>query len=77
MQPLLRTFFSLHIVVITASTKLTGEIFRVQHSLYAASKIELGRPSVCGKNGLVTNEKNNTNKNENFSLISCFPHTLS
>ena len=38
-----RTFFLC--VVISASTKLSVEIFAVWHSLYPVSKFELGRPS--------------------------------
>ena len=39
------------LAVITASMKLSGEIFAVQHSPYAVSKFELGRPSERGENG--------------------------
>ena len=39
------------VAVITASMKLSGEIFAVQHSPCAVSKFELGRPSERGENG--------------------------
>ena len=37
--------------VITASMKLSSEIFAVRHSPYAVSKFELRRPSEDGENG--------------------------
>ena len=43
--------FLLCVGVITASTKLSSEIFAVRHSLYAVSKFELCRPSERGENG--------------------------
>ena len=36
---------------VTASTKLSSEIFAVRHSPYAVSKFELRRPSERGENG--------------------------
>ena len=58
------------LAVITASMKLSGEIFAVQHSSYAVSKFELGRPSERGENGwehfFVTN--NNMKKKDNEIL---------
>ena len=41
----------LYVIIITASTEISGKIFSVQHSSYAMSKFELGRPSESGKNG--------------------------
>ena len=43
--------FLLCVDVITASTKLSGEIFAVRHSPYAVSKFEFRRPSERGENG--------------------------
>ena len=49
------------VVVIMACTKLSDKIFAVQHSPYAVSKFELGRPSEQRKNGwkqfFLTNKK--------------------
>ena len=39
------------VAVITAYMKLFGKIFAVQHSSYAVSKFELGRPSERRENG--------------------------
>ena len=39
------------VVIITASTKLSGEIFVVRHSPCAVSKFEHGRPSECEEIG--------------------------
>ena len=54
--------------IITASTKLSGEIFAVQHSPYAVSKFELRRPSERGENGWehFFTTKKNKNKNKNI-----------
>ena len=41
--------FFLCVGIITASTKLSGEIFADRHSPYAVSKFELRRPSKCKK----------------------------
>ena len=38
------------VAVITASTKLSSEIFAVQHSPCIVSKFEPGRPSELGEN---------------------------
>ena len=63
-----RTFF-LCVGVITASTKLSGEIFAVQHSPYAVSKFDLHRPSERGENGwehfFTTKNKNKKMKKDN------------
>ena len=69
------------VAVITASMKLSGEIFAVQHSPYPVSKFELGRPSKHGENGwehfFVTNKMMNMkkdNKNSrplNLVRVSC------
>ena len=66
MQPILPGGPSLlRVVVITAFTKLSGEIFTVRYSPYAVSKFEFGRPSERGENGwkhfFVTNENKNMN----------------
>ena len=45
-----KTFF-LCVVVITACTKLFGELFTVQHSPYPVSKFERGRSIKCSENG--------------------------
>ena len=42
--------FLRYVVAITASTKLSGEIFAVQQSPYAVSKFDLDRPSEHGEN---------------------------
>ena len=65
-----RGSFFLNVVVISASMKLSAEIFAVQHSPYPVSKFELGRPSKHGENGwehfFVTNKNMNMKKdNEN------------
>ena len=39
------------VAVITASMKLSGKIFTVQHSPYPVSKFELGKRSERGENG--------------------------
>ena len=52
MRPILLGWpFFLCVGIITASTKLSGEIFAVRHSPYAVSKFELRRPSERGENG--------------------------
>ena len=55
------------VTVITASRKLSGEIFAVQHSPYVVSKFEFRRPSERRENGwehfFVTN-----NNNENMNM---------
>ena len=52
MRPIsLRGLSLLCVVVITASMKLSGEIFKVRHSPYAVSKFEFGKPSKQGENG--------------------------
>ena len=43
--------YFLCVAFISASTKLSGETFAVQHSPYAVSKLELCRPSERGENG--------------------------
>ena len=61
--------FFLCVGVITASTKLSGEIFAVQRSPYAVSKFDLRRPSECGENGwehFFTTKNKNKNKNKNI-----------
>ena len=52
--------------IITASTKLSGEIFAVRHSSYAVSKFELRRPSERGENGW---EHFFTTKNKNKNIM--------
>ena len=71
------------VAVITASMKLSGEIFTVRHSPCAVSKFELGRPSERGENGwehfFVTNNNMNMKKdNENSRPLNlvCVSYAL-
>ena len=38
-------------VAIQALMKLYGEIYELQHGLYAVNEFELNQPSECGENG--------------------------
>ena len=58
--------FFLCVGVITASTKLSGEIFAVRHSPYVVSKFELRRPSERGENGWEHFFMTKKNKNKNI-----------
>ena len=52
------------VAIKTASTKLSDEVFALQHSLYAVSKFELDRPNECRKMAsFATNDNNYKNMN--------------
>ena len=61
----------LSVAIISASMKLSAEIFAVWHSPYPVSKFELGRPSERRENGwehfFVTNENMNMKKDDENS----------
>ena len=68
MQPIsLGGPFLFCVIIITVPSMLTGKVFAVRHSPYAASKVEFNRPNKHRKNGwerfFETNENNNKNMN--------------
>ena len=74
MWPILSRGPSLLCVVISASMKLSSEIFALQYSPYAVSKFEISRPTKRGENGwehiFVTNKNQNMNIDKNYRSLN-------